>query len=82
MAELIQRLELVGYGRAGTVTDPGEYAVRGGILDLYPPGARLRSASTSSATRWRSIRAFDPETQRTLARLDAMHAAARSARRR
>ena len=39
MAELIERLEHVGYGRAGTVTDPGQYAVRGGILDFYPPGA-------------------------------------------
>ena len=38
MASLIERLESLGYGRAGTVTDPGQYAVRGGILDLYPPG--------------------------------------------
>ena len=40
MASLIERLENVGYGRAGTVTDPGQYAVRGGILDFYPPGGR------------------------------------------
>ena len=38
MQALIERLEISGYMRAGTVTDPGQYAVRGGILDLYPPG--------------------------------------------
>jgi transcription-repair coupling factor (superfamily II helicase) len=34
MQALIERLETSGYARAGTVTDPGQYAVRGGILDL------------------------------------------------
>ena len=28
-----------GYLRSGTVGEPGEFAVRGGIVDLYPPGA-------------------------------------------
>ena len=28
-----------GYGRAETVIEPGEFAIRGGIVDLYPPGA-------------------------------------------
>ncbi|MGA9603515.1 MAG: transcription-repair coupling factor, partial [Methyloceanibacter sp.] len=38
MQTLIERLEASGYARSGTVVDPGQYAVRGGILDLYPPG--------------------------------------------
>ncbi|MFN3625330.1 MAG: transcription-repair coupling factor, partial [Hyphomicrobium sp.] len=38
MARLTQRLARMGYTRSGTVMEPGEYAVRGGILDLYPPG--------------------------------------------
>src|SRR6476469_5280584 len=71
MAELIERLEHVGYGRAGTVTDPGQYAVRGGILDFYPPGASPVRLDFFGDT-LESIRAFDPETQRTLARLDAI----------
>ena len=71
MADLIERLEHVGYGRAGTVTDPGQYAVRGGILDFYPPGARPVRLDFFGDT-LESIRAFDPETQRTLARLDAI----------
>ena len=56
---------MLGYGRAGTVTDPGQYAVRGGILDLYPPGARPVRLDFFGDT-LESIRAFDPETQRTL----------------
>jgi len=69
MASLIERLESLGYGRAGTVTDPGHYAVRGGILDLYPPGARPVRLDFFGDT-LESVRAFDPETQRTQARLD------------
>jgi transcription-repair coupling factor (superfamily II helicase) len=71
MQELIERLEVSGYGRAGTVTDPGQYAVRGGILDLYPPGGNPVRLDFFGDT-LESIRAFDPETQRTAARLDAV----------
>jgi transcription-repair coupling factor (superfamily II helicase) len=71
MASLIARLESLGYGRAGTVTDPGQYAVRGGILDLYPPGADPVRLDFFGNT-LESVRAFDPETQRTAARLEAM----------
>jgi transcription-repair coupling factor (superfamily II helicase) len=35
---LVQRRKLGGYIRTGTVMEPGEFAVRGGILDLFPPG--------------------------------------------
>ena len=59
MADLIERLEHVGYGRAGTVTDPGQYAVRGGILDFYPPGASPVRLDFFGDT-LESIRAFDP----------------------
>src|SRR6202050_3620448 len=36
--ELARFLEANGYGRAGTVMEPGEYAVRGGIFDIFPAG--------------------------------------------
>ena len=71
MQELVERLEVSAYGRAGTVTDPGQYAVRGGILDLYPPGAQPVRLDFFGDT-LESIRAFDPETQRTAARLDSV----------
>ena len=38
MAGIIEWLQLNGFTRASTVREPGEYAVRGGILDLFPPG--------------------------------------------
>ncbi len=38
MSRLTQRLSLTGFTRSGTVMEPGEYAVRGGILDFFPPG--------------------------------------------
>jgi transcription-repair coupling factor (superfamily II helicase) len=71
MANLIESLESLGYGRAGTVTDPGQYAVRGGILDLYPPGADPVRLDFFGDT-LESIRSFDPETQRSHGRLEAM----------
>jgi len=72
MQALIERLETSGYGRAGTVTDPGQYAVRGGILDLYPPGGQPVRLDFFGDT-LESIRSFDPETQRTESRLDQVH---------
>jgi len=72
MQALIERLETSGYARAGTVTDPGQYAVRGGILDLYPPGGQPVRLDFFG-DQLESLRAFDPETQRTEARLDAVH---------
>jgi len=72
MQAQIERLEASGYGRAGTVTDPGQYAVRGGILDLFPPGGQPVRLDFFGDT-LESIRSFDPETQRTEARLDAVY---------
>ena len=69
MASLVERLEASGYVRSGTVTDPGQYAVRGGILDLFPPGRDPVRLDFFGDT-LESIRAFDPETQRTLARVE------------
>jgi transcription-repair coupling factor (superfamily II helicase) len=69
MAALIERLESQGYGRAGSVTDPGQYAVRGGILDVFPPGGQPVRLDFFGDT-LESIRAFDPETQRSQARLE------------
>jgi transcription-repair coupling factor (superfamily II helicase) len=69
MQTLIEGLEMSGYARAGTVTDPGQYAVRGGILDLYPPGSNPVRLDFFGDT-LEQVRAFDPTTQRTEARRD------------
>ena len=71
MGKLVERLESAGYVRAGTVTDAGQYAVRGGILDLYPPGGQPVRLDFFGDT-IESIRAFSPETQRTEARIEAV----------
>jgi len=65
MATLIQRLNLAGFTRSGTVMEPGEYAVRGGILDLFPPGRTTPVRLDFFGDTLEHIKAFDPETQRT-----------------
>ncbi|MBX9592049.1 MAG: transcription-repair coupling factor [Hyphomonadaceae bacterium] len=65
MGELIRRLNLAGFTRSGTVMEPGEYAVRGGILDLYPPGRTAPVRLDFFGDTLEQMKAFDPETQRT-----------------
>jgi transcription-repair coupling factor (superfamily II helicase) len=63
MEKIMQWLELNGYTRASTVREPGDYAVRGGILDLYPPGLDLPVRFDFFGDTLETIRAFDPQTQ-------------------
>ncbi len=65
MESITRWLELNGYTRASTVREPGDYAVRGGILDLYPPGMDLPVRLDFFGDSLESIRTFDAQTQRT-----------------
>jgi transcription-repair coupling factor (superfamily II helicase) len=65
-------LELNGFSRASTVREPGDYAVRGGIVDLYAPGMDLPVRLDFFGDTLETIRSFDPETQRTVAELRAL----------
>ncbi len=65
MNRLVQRLQLGGYQRTGTVMEPGEFAVRGGILDMFPPGRANPVRLDFFGDTLESIKTFDPETQRT-----------------
>ena len=65
MARLTQRLALMGYVRSGTVMEPGEYAVRGGIVDLFPPGRALPVRLDFFGDTLESMKAFEVQTQRT-----------------
>jgi transcription-repair coupling factor (superfamily II helicase) len=68
--EGVQRwLELNGYARASTVREAGDYAVRGGILDMFPPGLDLPIRLDFFGDTLESIRSFDPESQRTVGQL-------------
>ncbi len=63
--ELSHFLEANGYGRAGTVMEPGEYAVRGGIVDIFPSGLADPVRLDLFGDVIESIRSFDPATQRS-----------------
>jgi transcription-repair coupling factor (superfamily II helicase) len=54
-----------GYVRTDTVREPGEFAVRGGIVDLYPAGAAQPLRLDFFGDTIESIRSFDPLTQRS-----------------
>jgi transcription-repair coupling factor (superfamily II helicase) len=65
MNDLTKWLEHNGFIRATTVRDAGEYAVRGGIVDLYAPGVLGPIRLDFFGDTLESIRQFDPETQRS-----------------
>ena len=65
--ELSRFLEANGYGRAGTVMEPGEYAVRGGIVDIFPAGEPEPVRLDMFGDTIETIKAFDPSTQRSTA---------------
>jgi len=68
--ELARFLEGRGYVRAGTVMEPGEYAMRGGIIDLFPAGSADPVRLDLFGDQIESIRAFDTSTQRSGAKLE------------
>ncbi|MBL8834712.1 MAG: transcription-repair coupling factor [Alphaproteobacteria bacterium] len=70
LEELMGFLGANGYRRAETVREPGEYAVRGGIVDLFPPGSKTPLRLDLFGDMLEGIRAFDPMTQRSADRLE------------
>ncbi len=77
MQSLVRFLEANGFDRTATVREVGEYAVRGGILDLFAPGTPEPIRLDFFGDTLETIRPFDPATQRTsgqLKRLDLVPA--------
>ena len=72
MAGVTQWLELNGFNRASTVREPGDYAIRGGIVDLFAPGMEEPVRLDFFGDTLESIRRFDPETQRTTFEMRAL----------
>ena len=60
---LVSFLAVNGYARAGTVREPGDFALRGGIVDLWPPGEESPLRLDFFGTTLDAIRRFDAETQ-------------------
>ncbi len=65
-------LEANGYGRAGTVMEPGEYATRGGIIDIYPAGESDPVRLDLFGDTIESLRRFDPATQRSTTKVQTL----------
>lgn len=61
-----------GFSRSGTVVDPGDYAIRGGIVDIYAPGTTEPVRLDFFGDTLESIRSFDAETQRTTGQLESL----------
>jgi transcription-repair coupling factor (superfamily II helicase) len=69
MANLETYLVVNGYARASTVRAAGEFAVRGGLIDVFPPGAAEPLRFDFFGETLETIRSFDPETQISKAKL-------------
>jgi transcription-repair coupling factor (superfamily II helicase) len=67
---LVEHLRIVGYSQVDVVEMPGEFAHRGGLLDIYPPETDRPVRVEFFGDEVESIRKFDPGTQRSAAVTD------------
>ena len=67
---LRQQLERAGYACVSQVMEHGEYAVRGSLFDLFPMGADVPLRIDLLDDEVESLRAFDPDSQRSTRRID------------
>ena len=67
------RFEQTGYQCVSSVMEHGEFAVRGSILDVFPMGSQLPFRIELFDDEIENIRSFDPESQRTIEKLDKIH---------
>ena len=65
----------MGFVQAPTVMEPGDYAVRGGIIDIYPPGEGGPVRLDLFGDTLDGARRFDPVSQRTTEKLDMVELA-------
>jgi transcription-repair coupling factor (superfamily II helicase) len=65
LGDLAAFLEADGYNRTGTVMEPGEFAMRGGIIDVFPAGEASPVRLDLFGDVIESMKRFDPETQRS-----------------
>ncbi len=64
-----------GYARAGAVAEPGDYAIRGGVVDVFPPGAEKPLRLDLFGDVLEGLKQFDPETQRSEGKLQRLELA-------
>jgi transcription-repair coupling factor (superfamily II helicase) len=68
---LVAQLAALGYERGDTVTEHGEYAVRGSLIDLFPPGESQAYRLDFFGDEIDSLRLFDPADQRSTEKGDS-----------
>ncbi|MCA8883176.1 MAG: transcription-repair coupling factor, partial [Rhodobacteraceae bacterium] len=71
-AALRAYLVRMGFTQAPTVMEPGDYAIRGGIIDIFPPGGRGPVRLDLFGDVLDGARVFDPVSQRTTRTLDVV----------
>ena len=69
---LLEHLVNWGFQNVPLVEERGDFSVRGGILDIFPPGCERPVRLEFSADRLESIREFDPATQRSQSELQEL----------
>ncbi len=72
VADLERYFAVNGYARASTVTERGEFAIRGGVIDVFAPGAEEPVRLDLFGDTLESIRGFDPATQRSTRQLKSI----------
>ena len=72
IADISKYLEGNAYNRASTVREVGEYAIRGGIVDLYPPDADAPMRIDFFGDEIERIQSFDPITQLSTGKVDGI----------
>ncbi len=78
MDALTAYLSANGYARSSTVREAGEFAVRGGLVDIFPPGADEPVRLDFFGDSLESVRAFDAASQRTTRQLSRFDLSAAS----
>jgi transcription-repair coupling factor (superfamily II helicase) len=71
--DLGDRLAEAGYTRQDPTDEPGEFSVRGGVVDFYPAGARQPIRLEFVGDTIESLRTYDPGTQRSIEAIDQAH---------
>ena len=66
------RLEAAGYHATDTVTERGQYAVRGAVMDIFPMGADLPVRIDLFDDEIDTLRTFDPETQLSVEQINEL----------
>ena len=69
---LLEQLSCTGYSRCSMVEGPGQYAVRGGIVDIYSPAADRPIRAEFFGDELDTMGYFDPDTQRRTENTDAV----------